>query len=40
MHHLVRRVSNTYLTGHIEIPIVQQRAVSLVRVSASARLLL
>ena len=34
MHYLVRGVSITCLTDHVEIPIVQQRALLLVRVCA------
>ena len=34
IRYLVRGVSNTCLTGHVEIPIVQQRALLLVRVCA------
>ena len=39
-HYLVRGVSNTWLTGHVEIPIVQQRALLLIRLSASSGRLL
>ena len=36
IHYLVRGAFNTCLTGHVEILIVQQRALLLVRVCASS----